>query len=234
MNCIYKTEIIEWLQREFSPLKLATPEPTISQIVENTIRYWNTHSAHPIIGMYNVNLSVSTKITLTPEFKGVHGVLPNANPEWIYTNHPFWTLLGVTILDNVTTDLIEMASAYTHYKTYIGNDFKFKFVPSQDPEVAPYVLFYNFPPKATKACIIGVKRIIPNEDIKQEHILNWVLRYSRALLKQAEGNLLRKAKLINAEVDGQQIYDEGKEEKKELEDELGIEGRWIMMGASRF
>jgi hypothetical protein len=184
--------------------------------------------------MYPVSPSMTLKVPLTVEFKGVHGVLPNANPEWIYTNHPFWTLLGVTILDNVTTDLIEMASAYSHYKNYIGNDFKYKFVPSQDPAVPPYVLFYNFPPKATKACIMGSKRIMPNEDLKQEHILDWILRYSKALLKQAEGNLLRKAKLINADVDGQQIYDEGEKEKKELEDTLGIEGRWILLGPGRF
>jgi hypothetical protein len=226
---VRKTEIIEWLEREFQPLKLATPDQTQSQYVENAVRYWNTHSAHPVLTMHNATSSVSQAIDIPPVTKQVYKVYPSSNPEWVYTHHPYWTLLGVTILDNVTTDLIEMATAYQHYKNYIGNDFRWNFVPSNDPTENSKLYMYNFPSRsAPKAAVLGARRILPNEDITSPHILDWILYYTKALVKQAEGNILRKAKIINADADGQQLYDEGTEEKKALEERLAEEGRWLV------
>ena len=226
---ILKTEILEWLQREFQPLKLATPDQTQSQIVENAIRYWNTHSAHPVLTMHEATSGASQVLDIPPITKQVYKVSPSTNPEWLYTNHPYWTLLGVTVLDNMTTDLIEMATAYQHYKNYIGGDFRWNFVPANDPTENSKLYMYNFPSRsAPKVAVLGARRILPNEDIKSPHILGWLLYYCKALLKQAEGNILRKAKLINADVDGDLLYNEGTTEKKDLEARLAEEGRWLV------
>ena len=66
-----------------------------------------------------------------------------------------------------------------------------------------------------------------NEDITSEYILSWLLYYVKALVKQCEGNILRKVDAIDIRNDGNQLYNEGKEEKIELEKKLNIEGRWL-------
>jgi hypothetical protein len=66
-----------------------------------------------------------------------------------------------------------------------------------------------------------------NEDIKSEYILEWILAYTKALVKQTEGNVLRAARAIKIEIDGQELVDEGKEEQKALEERLSNEGRWL-------
>jgi hypothetical protein len=66
-----------------------------------------------------------------------------------------------------------------------------------------------------------------NEDITSEYILSWLLYYIKALVKQCEGNILRKVDAIDIKNDGALLYSEGAEEKKELEKKLNIEGRWL-------
>jgi len=52
-------------------------------------------------------------------------------------------------------------------------------------------------------------------------------------VKKAEGNTLRKSDIIGVKNDGQQLYDEGENERKELEERLATEGRWVVF-ARRF
>ena len=66
-----------------------------------------------------------------------------------------------------------------------------------------------------------------NEDIKSDYLLAWILYYVKALVKQCEGNILRKVEAIDIKNDGNQLFQEGKDEKAELEKKLGIEGRWL-------
>ena len=65
------------------------------------------------------------------------------------------------------------------------------------------------------------------DEIKSEHILNWILYYSKALVQIIEGNTLRKASAIGITNDGDSLKSEGYEEKKNLEKQLAVEGRWI-------
>ena len=44
-----------------------------------------------------------------------------------------------------------------------------------------------------------------------------------------EGNALRKTMAIDIKNDGQQMYDEGKTEKEELQEELMATGRWLIL-----
>ena len=304
-----KNEISAWLYQEFQPIELATPNETVIQIIDNALRYWNTHSALPLVKMADVSQSV-VKVQLTPDYKSVVKVYPATVPDWVLQNFPMWSLLGITIIDNLTQDLVMLSEAYRNYKYYIGSDFNWTFNRSYDPKIGGSLFMQQIPSPTTAICVVGTKRILNGplqinimgtsgtfefypfdagtvtltngahtytddgdgilesdqsgysgtvnydtgawtitgwvdnnmvataeyvywEDVKSEHILQWLLYYVKALVKMVEGNALRKTMAIDIKNDGQQMYDEGKVEKKELEDKLLAEGRWLTF-ARRF
>jgi len=319
-------DITDWLKTEFSDVQLATTTPTISQIVTNAIRYWNTHSGFKLVKMVNLaainidretigtgngvttSFSMATKyspvnpssvtiiasvadkcfyiyddgvgnladalslvtgtivygtgvITLTftappntdsgiliaygvsaaggtavpinPDFKLVTNIYPAVTPQLLWQDNTLWKLFGITILDNVTSDLIMMTQAFQNYQLYVGTDFRWTWNPAEDPDEMGVVYYTNNPVQNSLFCIVGAKRILPNEDIKSEHILDWLLYYCKALVKMCEGNMLRKGDIIGVRNDGQVMFDEGKEEKDALQEKLAQEGRWLAM-AHRF
>ena len=311
-----KPEILNWIKTGFLPVQLATPSETVYQMIDNSIRYWNTHSAFPIVEMYDTpavlattNAPSSISIQLSPAYKNVVKVYPATTPDWILQNYPLWTLLGITIIDNLTSDLVMLSEAFRNYRYYIGTDFQWHFVKSDNPTVGGVLNYVNSPYGMIKSAVVGTKRIIEglvqlpivgtggtlrytpvetetvtltngthtyvddglgnlisslsgysgtinyvtgawavtgwsgitptgicntgnvqylyNEDIKSEYILDWILAYTKALVKMVEGNTIRKTKAIGIDQDGQQLYDEGKTEKEELEKKLAAEGRWM-------
>ena len=305
-----KTDILNWVTQEFQPIGLATPDETIQQIVDNAIRYWNTHSALPIVKMFDSAGIATSRVYLTPDYKSVVKVYPATVPDWVLQNFPMWSLLGITIIDNLTSDLVMLSEAYRNYKYYIGSDFTWHFERSDDPMVGGALYLQQLPSQTTSICVVGTKRIINGnvqyilegasgantslsgvldffpfeqdtfsmtngihtyvddgegilesdqsgysgtidydtgawtvtgwagngpvtasytywENIKSEHMLQWILYYIKALVKMVEGNALRKTMAIDIKNDGQQLLDEGKQEKKELEDKLQAEGRWL-------
>jgi len=128
-----REEIRQWIKREFMPVMLATPDETILQVIDNSIRYWNTHSAFKIVDMFNATAG-DARIQLPSEWKNVVRVYPATTPDWILQNHPLWTLLGITIIDNLTADLVMMSEAFRNYRYYIGTDFKFYFDRYHNPD----------------------------------------------------------------------------------------------------
>ena len=108
---------VNWLKTEFQPLTIATPDDTIEQCVENAIRYFNTHSAYKISQVFDF---VKTRVQLSAEFKAVVQVYPTKTTTYIWNDHPLWTLMGISVLDNVTTDLILMSEAFRNYRQYGG------------------------------------------------------------------------------------------------------------------
>ena len=306
-----KNDILNWVKQEFQPISLATPNETITQIVDNALRYWNTHSALPLVKMVDCSQS-TVKVQLTPDYKSVVKVYPATVPDWVLQNFPMWSLLGITIIDNLTQDLVMLSEAYRNYKYYIGTDFNWTFNRSYDPKIGGSLFMQQVPSPTSAICVVGTKRILNGpvqvntlgmsgtldfypfdsgtlvmtsgshtytddgngtlesdqsgysgtidydtgawtvtgwlgggsgtkataeyvywEDVKSEHILQWALYYVKALVKMVEGNALRKTMAIDIKNDGQQMYDEGKAEKKELEDKLLAEGRWLSF-ARRF
>jgi len=232
-------EILDWVKQEFQPVFLATPDETIRQMITNAKRYWNTHSAYPYVTMQTLakgtvsgNL-VGGSIQLPVTYKGVYDVYPATQPDWILANYPVWSLLGITVIDNLTSDLIELGEAYKNFRYYMGTDFKYKFMKSDDPTVGPWLYTSNLPMGTTSCAVLGTYRIPVNTPITSEHILNWLLYYVKALVKTTEGNALRKTSAISIQNDGQMLMTEGKEEVKALQDSLAQEGRWIAM-ARRF
>jgi len=225
-----RTAIKEWLEAEFAPLTLATPDDTIYQVIQNAIRYFNTHSAYKISAMYDYS-SGTKRVQLGTEFKTVTKVYPNKTTSWIYDDHPLWSLLGITILDNVTSDMIIMSEAFKNYRNFVGTDFRWRFVKSEDPDVeGGYLYAINIPSGTTSLYVEGTRRITCDDtNITSEYILDWILNYSKALLRIIEGNTLRKGDIVGIKNDGQEMINEGKEEKKELEERLAVDGRWVAM-----
>ena len=224
-----KSDILQWIKNEYLPVTLVTEDETILQFLSNAVRYLNSYSAFKVVEMITVSASLA-KIQISTNFKSVVRVLPASPSNTTLMNYPMWSLLGIAILDNVTNDMIMMTESFKNYKYYIGNDFRWRFERSSDPAVGGYLYMSNIPENTTGLCVIGTKRILEVEDdydIKDEFMLNWLLRYIKALTKQAEGNALRKSDALNIKNDGQSLYNEGKEEQKELQQELKESGKWL-------
>lgn len=221
-----KEDIVAWLAQEFLPLTLATPAATLRQIVDNAVRYWNTHSGYKITTMFAVPTD-GQAVTLNTQFKSVVQVYPSSTTTWIWNDHPLWTMLGITVLDNVTGDMILMSEAFRNYRIYVGTDFRYTYQKSEDPLVGGKLYAINVPSGVTHLAVVGTKRIVPGETIKVEYILDWVLAYSKALLKQIEGNTLRKSEIIGIKTDGGDFLREGTEEQKDLKEALAKDGRWV-------
>jgi hypothetical protein len=304
------SQILDWITQEFSPVILATPDETVLQVIQNAKRYWNTHSSFPIVNMFPLDLitpqpsgSSSSVITLTPDYKNVLKIYPATTPDWVLQNYPLWSLLGITVIDNLTSDLINLAESYKNYRYYMGADFNWNFQKSDNPVIGPKVYMTGIPSNTQTFAVVGTKRIINgnvtlnisgtsgtlkffpvlensvtlkngavtyvddgagilvadqsgysgtidyvtgnwtinawagtnptatityeyNEDVSSEYILDWLLYYVKALTKMVEGNTLRKTDAINIKNDGERLVQEGKDEKKELEERLAAEGRW--------
>lgn len=221
------TKYLTWIANEFAPRELATPDTVIQQQVENAIIYYNTHSAYKITGIYDY-ITSQKRVQLDNSFKTVIDVLPTSTTTWIWNDHPLWTLTGVTILDNVTTDLIMMSEAFRNYRIYVGSNFRFTFEKSDVPLVGGYLYCINVPSGVNGVYVVGTKRITEDEDLVVEVILNWIKYYTKALVKQIEGNTLRAAGIVDLKTDGQELVNEGKEEMKVLQDALMKESFWVM------
>jgi hypothetical protein len=220
------TKYLTWIRQEFSPLTLATPEATLKQIYENACRFWNNNSAYKVTTM--VDYAPGTKrVQMNAQFKAVADVYPATTTTWIWNDHPLWTLMGITVLDNVTGDLILLSEAFRNYRVYVGTDFQWLFDKSEDPTVGGYLYAINVPNGTQKLCVMGTMRILADTDVKQEPIKDWLYRYSKSLLRQIEGNTLRKSSIINIANDGQAMVDEGTQEKEKLEESLAKDARWL-------
>ena len=220
------TKYLTWLKNEFKPLTLITPDIVLEQQVENAIRYWNTHSAYKVAGVYDYAHGTK-RVQLSPEFKSVVDVIPTKTTTWIWNDHPLWTLTGITVLDNVTTDLIMMSEAFRNYRIYVGTNFRWTFQRSDDPTVGGYLYCINVPSNVQSVFVTGTKRVTKDEDIKIDYIQDWILYYSKALVKQIEGNTLRKTMVIDMPIDGQSLVDEGREDQKTLQEQLSRDGMWV-------
>jgi hypothetical protein len=223
------TNLLTWMAGEFAPRILATPEASVKQMFENAIRYWNSHSGYKISTVVNYTPGTA-RVQVGAAFKTVVDVMPTSQAEQIWNNHPLWTLTGVTILDNVTTDLILMSEAFRNYQIYVGTNFRFHFEKSDLPTAGGYLYCVNVPAGTASLYVVGTKRILPDEDVSilPEVIVNWIYYYTKALVKQLEGHTLRATDIIDVKSDGQELYDEGKEEVEKLQETIKKEAWWVM------
>lgn len=221
-----RDELVEWVRGEFGITTLATQDDTIYQMLENAIRYWNTHSAFKTVYMASAS-SVTTAVQLPAYIKNVIRVLPAAPPMWIMQNYPTWSLLGISILDNVNADLAFMNESFKNYMYYTGASFRWHFEMSENSAQGGYLYVQQVPDNSTHVCVIGTRRILSTDaDITTQNIYEWLIPYTKALVKMVEGNTLRKSGAIDVKNDGQELVNEGKEEKLALEEKLIQEGRW--------
>jgi len=232
------SKIITWLQNEFAPLQLATPDTTLQQIVDNAVRYWNNYSAYKYVTMVDAS---TPRVAINAQYNSVVAVYPSAKPVNIVGNYPIWSLLGIAVLGGMSSDLIMLSQSYNDWYVYLGKDFQWTFQRSDtadleedDPLYVPnYLYVNNIPSLAQQLCVVGTKRLINDWDEPSFYIIDWVQRYAKSLLMQTEGNLLRKSDIIGVKNDGQQMINEGREMMKELQVELAENGRWVVC-ARRF
>ena len=222
------SEIQSWIEAEFLPLQLTTPAPTITQIIDNAIRYWNTHSAFKTLQMVDISAGGAV-VTLDKSIKQVINAYPSENPGSFLNQHPIFTLTGIAAIGRRTTDIIQLATAFQHFQIYISTDFRWSFVKNDDPTLGGDLFMQHVPGGVTSLLVMGTKRIIENEDIKSEYILDWLLHYVKALVKKAEGNLLRKSDIMGIKNDGQELFNEGEKEEEELRERLFAESMWVSL-----
>jgi len=223
---------VNWIKQEFEPLTLAIPDDTIAQQVDNAIRYFNTHSGNKVIGTYPVD-NRTKRIELPSSYKSVVQCEPTPDTLTVWQNHPLWSLTGITVVDRVGSDMMMLNEAFKNYMSYFGQTFNFYFTRGDNEGEASYLYFDNLPAGARSVYVTGTRRIISTEEIKDEYILEWILRYTKALIYIIEGNVLRKAGIIGVSNDGQALVTEGLAVKKEMQEELSVNGRWVSM-ARRF
>lgn len=230
-----KSKILQWIHTEFEPLTLAVQDTTLDQIIDNALRFLNVNSAFRNVAMVAISPGTQ-KIQIPTSFKMVVKVYPSEAPTNILANYPSWSLLGIAVLDNNVSDLILTAESFKSYRSYLGADFRWTFEKSSDPLIGGYLYVSNFPSNNSAACVVGTKRFILDDvdnDLTDEAHLDILLRYIKALVKKAEGNLLRKADIISVKNDGQELYNEGKEEAEAIEEEIRLSSRWVSF-AQRF
>lgn len=226
-----RDEIRNWIIKEFQPVNLAMPYETIDQQIDNAVRYWNTHSAYRVVRMYDYTSDV---IQVDADIKSVVNCYPSTIETNVLSGHPMWSLLGLLTLDRYTKDIMLLQHTFGGYNIYIGNDFRWHFERSLDNSEGGYLYLQSVPNNASKIAVIGLKRLteddLSNDDgITDEFILDWVLQYSKALVKVMEGNTLRKAQIIGIANDGENMVSEGKEEIEKLQKKLKQEGTWAIL-----
>lgn len=301
-----RVDIQQWIVASFAPLQLAVQADTIDQVVDLSIAYWNTHSAHKVVKMFPLtpNAIGNGAIQLDNEIKMVVNCYPSTMTESLFTDHPMWVLLGFIALDRYTQDLMLLSHTFEGYRIYLGNDFRWKYERAMDSETGGWLFYQKVPWGASKIAVVGTKRIVSgkvstscsgqsgalksvpiqakslvltngtttftddglgvltadvggftgtidyvtgawsvtgwtgagsqvatynyDEDITNEFIYNWIRQHARATVKMYEGAVIRKGSIIGIANDGSDLVTEGKEEKKELEEQLRKEARWVL------
>ena len=224
-----REEIRDWITQSFKPVSLSLPNDTLDQIVDATILYWNTHSCHKIVRMFDASAAADhTQVQLSAEIKTVVQCYPSAMAEELFSNHPMWVLLGFITLDRYTEDLMLLSNTFENYKIYLGNDFRWKWIRADDSTQGGWLYMQQVPRGAVRVAVVGTKRILPGEDIVDEFIYNWVREHARSRVKIFEGNVLRKAVIIGIQNDGDSMVTEGKAECLALEEALRKESRWML------
>lgn len=223
-----KPDVIAWMKAQYAPLTFATPDATLGQCVDNAVRYWNINSGYRISTMVATPAS-GHRVQIHPGIKTVVQVFPSTSTTWIWNDHPLWTMMGIQIMDNVTGDLIMMSEAYRSYRVYVGSDMRWMYDRSHDPAVGGYLYLINVPHGATDLCVVGTKRILPDDTLTAQPIIDFVTKYSLAMAKEIEGNTLRKGGIIDLPTDGGDFLKEGLEAQKKLEEELERDGRWVVL-----
>lgn len=235
--------IRDWIIKSFKPVDLTVEADTIDQQIDLAIDTWNTKSGYKIVRMFPqtgmipnnavAGGAVEAQLQLSAEIKSVVKVFPSVMAEELFSNHPMWVLLGFITLDRYTSDLMLLSQTFEGYKIYLGNDFRWKFIRSDDSTKGGWLYLQQVPRGTAKVAVIGTKRILAEEDIVDEFILTWIKKFSRSLVKALEGNVLRHGQIIGIQNAGQEMVTESLTEQKDLLEELRKESRWMLMAQRR-
>lgn len=220
-------EIVEFIKTSILPVKLVTPDQVIDQCIQSAFRYFNNHSAVKIVQM----VPATSPSKVSKYIKSVAQVYPDVRSSTLnMQDFPLYTLLGIQVIDGLTSDLILLSETYKTYMTYMAKDFDWTFLPvddANDTNGGGSLFVQNVPNGCSRLCVIGSQRVFPDDDITNQYILDWLINYSRALVMVTEGGTLRKGDIIGVKNDGSDIISDAKEEIKSLRDDLKANGRWL-------
>jgi hypothetical protein len=224
--------IVSWIQTQFAPITLATTTANIQQQIYNAKRYFNGHSAFPRVE--TVSYPGGDVVELDEHFKSVVQVYPGQATTWLLNNHPLWSLLGIPIIDHVSSDMITMSAGFKNYQTFVGTDFRFTFLPPMatnfGSEEGGKLYLSTVPMGVSTLTVVGSHRIVGDEDIESQWILDWIQRYTYALVMICEGQTLAKAAIADVKgINATQMIQQGLDDKKSLQDELSEQGIWLVM-----
>lgn len=227
--------IRNFIYTEFLPMTLSIGQPSVDQQIGSAIRYWNTHSAYKYVTMFPVVSGRSDfMITLNTGIKNVVKCYPSVVEDTLLQTSPMGVLLGFVTLDSMTTDLIMMLNAMEGYRIYLGQDFRFRYERSVDQENVPGQLYIQKCPQGSGyIAVVGLKYILPGEDITDPFIYDWILKYAMALVKVKEGNARRMGQIIGIQNDGEKLSDEGAKEIVDLQKVLAQESQWALLATRK-
>jgi len=225
-------DMLAWIKTQFEPVTLATTDANILQQIANAKRYFNGHSAFPRVE--TIAYTGGKGVEVDEHFKSIVQVYPGQSTTWLLNNHPLWSLLGIPIIDHVSSDMITISSGFKNYQTFVGTDFRFQYLaPSATMTGAEAKgrLYLSSPPVGvTSLTVIGSHRICGSEEIESQWIYDWILRYTYALVIGIEGQTLAKAAVADVKgLNGDQMIQQGLKAQNDLETELAEQGMWILM-----
>ena len=221
-----------WITNKFLPSPCVVPKSAIQQNIEEAFAYWNRFSAYKITFQQAVSRSTEGRahVVLPANVKGVVKVLANTSQDPVFSATPEYALLGLSVLPNYTSDLIDLQHAFGGYRVYLGQDFRWKFMRSEDETVGGDLYLQSLPRESSTVVVIGTKRINVDEDITDTHIYDWLRRYAYALTRKQHGDALKNAGMVGVMTPGADHVTDGDKMLAELQEELRKSGRWALLG----
>jgi hypothetical protein len=224
VRVLTKSEIVTYIRDELLPIVPVSSESATLKGVEEAIRWYDREGATLVYEQFDF----STIITLPSRVDQVLDVIMDHVVNEIFTAQTL--LLGVTILDY---DILTLALKQNHLadlRTFLASRTRWRWI-------KPYLHFDGNTQGTTYVIVKYLKHYdytSATDDISSSDSgLDWIIRYSRAKFKQAEGRILRMGSVINTPMDGSEMYREGTDELKEVKDEL-IAKRPLVVGTRTF
>ncbi len=198
-----KREIAEYVVEDFKPITLATAFTAIEQCVEEGIRWFDREGGEQ--GFESFSYNGGPVMTLPDRVDQVIQVLTDRVVSEIFTAQTL--LLGVTILDY---DIMTLAMKQNHLgdlRSFLASRFRWNWV-------KPYLHVAGMLTAVNKFMV----RYLIKYDWKDADFdytgraEKYLITYTRALVKQREGRILRMGQVIGSPIDGDNLVQEAIQE----------------------
>lgn len=204
------------IRLEFSPIPVISSSLKVQNYIKKAIKYYSDHYSTQM--MTTVAIPANKVLTMPDYVELVYKVYDvRQNSQYIGQPDLFqYFYLKFTPAIGRTLTYMEMLALFTFYQNT-----KDLFWPADTWYwVKPDLYFQGF---ANSVATVLFKYQFDPEDANFDftgYAQDWILRYSTALIKIAEGTITRKSKSVDMDSDGDQLVEDGKQEQQKLEDEI--------------